>query len=191
MLFRLTNPISYSWLHIVASASIYPKTVENFQHRSVPPLAAPMIGRSKTRDDPYHHTEEEVVDKQHYITAIGAFIYSTTYIRPDLGFTTSILARHSQNSKARHWNIVKHLMQYLRGTEDLGLQYRKAENRETTSFANSNFKTDGVAEKFQTGYIFIRDGASISWKLVKQTTIYISTNHDKLLAFYEATREVV
>ena len=86
---------------------------------------------------------------------------------------------------------MKHLMRYLRGTEDLGLHYRMVEDREVTRFAYSVFNTNEVAGKSQTGYIFIRDRAPISWKLVKQTVTTTSTNHAELLALREAVREVV
>ena len=45
--------------------------------------------------------------------------------------------------------------------------------------------------KSQTWYIFIRDGAPISWKSVKQTVTAMPTNHAELLAFHEAAREAV
>ena len=93
--------------------------------------------------------------------AVGAFTYLTTHTRPYIGFATSILVRHNQNSTARHWNGVKHLMRYLRGTEDLGLHYIKVENKKTTCHVHSGFKIDEIARKSQTGYILIRDGAPI------------------------------
>ena len=155
------------------------------------PRAAPMIGRSTAKENPYHPHEEEVVDKQRYLTAIGAFTYLTTHTRPDIGFATSILARHIQSPTARHWNGVKYLMRYLRGTENLGLHYMKVQNQETTRYVDSGFKTDEVAGKSQIVYIFIRDGTPISWKSVKQTVTTTSTNHDELLAFHEVAREVV
>jgi hypothetical protein len=171
------------------------KLLKNFNMDQAHPLTSPMIGRSKNGDDPYHpreeEEEEEVVDKQRYLTAVGAFTYLTTHTRPNIGFATSILARHSQNPTARHWNEVKHLMRYLRGTEDLGLHYRKTENRETTGYTDSGFNTDEVAGTSQTGYIFIRDGAHVSWKSVKQTMTATSTNHAELLVFHEASREAV
>ena len=67
----------------------------------------------------------------------------------------------------------------------------KTKNRETTGYANSGFNTDDVAGKSQTGYIFIRDGAPVSWKSIKQTVTATSTNHAELLAFHEASRETV
>lgn len=94
------------------------------------PLVAPMIGHSKTNDDPYHPREEEVeiVNKSKYLTTVGVFIYLTTHMRHDIAFATSILARHSQNPTIKHWNGVKHLIRYLRGTSDLGLYYQKTNN---------------------------------------------------------------
>ena len=156
-------------------------------------LAAPMIGRSRSEDDPYQpcSEEEEIVDRSKYLTAVGAFTYLTTHTRPDIAFATNILARHSQKPTARHWNGVKHLLRYLRGTEDLGLYYRNDTNGEITGYADSGFKTDEVTGKSQTGYIFIKNGAPISWKSAKQTVTATSTNHAELLAFHEASREAV
>ena len=133
------------------------------------PLVAPMIGHSKTNDDPYQprEEEEEIVDKPKYLTAVGAFTYLTTHTRPDIAFATSILARHNQNPTLRHWNGVKHLLRYLRGTSDLGLYYHKTNHHEIQGFADSGFKTYLNAEKSQTNYIFMKCGAPISWKSTK------------------------
>ena len=58
-------------------------------------------------------------------------------------------------------------------------------------YADSGFKTDEVSGKSQTGYIFVKNGAPISWKSSKQTVTATSTNHAELLAFHEASREAV
>jgi hypothetical protein len=169
------------------------KVLKAFQMDQANSLAAPMIGRSKTLDDPYQlrEEEEEIIDKSKYLTAVGAFTYLTTHTRPDIAFATSILARHSQNPTIRHWNGVKHLMRYLRGTSDLGLYYQKTNNPKISGFADSGFRTDVTAGKSQTGYIFLKNGAPISWKSTKQTVTATSTNHAELLAFHEAARECV
>ena len=60
-----------------------------------------------------------------------------------------------------------------------------------TGFADSGFRIDPNAGKSQTGYIFLKCGAPIWWKSTKQTVAATSTNHAKLLAFHEATRECV
>ena len=169
------------------------KVLKHFHMDQAHALAAPMIGRSRTSEDPYQpcSEEEEIVDRQRYLTAVGAFTYLMTHTRPDIAFATNILARHSQKPTARHWNGVKHLLRYLRGTEDLGLYYRRGANGDITGYADSGFKTDEVTGKSQTGYVFIKNGAPISWKSSKQTVTATSTNHAELLAFHEACREAV
>ena len=169
------------------------KILKQFKMDQSNPLAAPMIGRSKTNDDPYQpcEEEEEIVDKPRYLTAVGALTYLTTHTRPDIAFAVSILARHSQSPTLRHWNGVKHLLRYLRGTSDLGLYYHKTNQTDIQGYADSGFRTDMNAGKSQTGYIFLKCGAPISWKSTKQTVTATSTNHAELLAFHEAAREVV
>ena len=62
-------------------------------------LAAPMIGRRKTADDPYKpykEEEEEFHDKIHYLAAVDALLYLSTFTHPDISFVVSVLARHSK-----------------------------------------------------------------------------------------------
>ena len=157
------------------------------------PLSAPMIGRSKTGDDPYTpcKEEEEEFPKERYLAAVGAVLYRSTHTRPDLSFAVSVLARHSQRPSIRHWNGVRHLFRYLRGTEDLGLLYTPGGTKRIIGYADAGFRSDEVSGKSQTGYIFIKNNAPISWKSVKQTITATSTNHFELIAFYEATCEAV
>ena len=68
-------------------------------------LAAPMIERSRTRDDSYQpcsEEEEEIVDRQNYLMGVGTFTYLTTHTRPDIAFATNILARHNQKPTVCH-----------------------------------------------------------------------------------------
>lgn len=127
-------------------------------------LAAPMIGKSRTNEDPYQPCleAEEIVDMQKYLMAVGAFTYMSTHTRPYIMFATNILARHVQKPTVRHWNGVKHLLRYLRGIEDLGLYYRRDTNSDITGYVDSGFKTDEVTGKSQTCYKFIKNGTPIS-----------------------------
>jgi hypothetical protein len=96
------------------------KMLRRFDMDKANPLSVPMIGRSKTKDDPYYpcqEEEEEFKDRTRYLADVGALLYLATFTKPDISFTVSVLARH--------WRVVKHVFKYLRGTEDLGLHYVK------------------------------------------------------------------
>ena len=132
-------------------------------------LAAPMIGRSRTFQDPYTPAseEEEEVDKPGYLAAVGALLYLETFTRPNISFAVSTLGRHSQKPTVRHWIGVKHLFRYLRGTKDLGLLYSRNGASRLVGYANAGYKSDPKTGKSQTGYIFLKNGAPVSWKSVK------------------------
>ena len=156
-------------------------------------LVAPMIGRSYTFEDPYTPAseEEEEVDKLGYLDAVGTLLYLATFTRPDISFAVNTLARHSQKPTTTHLAGIKHLLRYLRGTKDLGLLYIRNGAAKFKGFADIGYKSDPKSGKFQTGYIFIKTGALVSWKSVKLTVTTTSTNHAKLIAFHDASQELV
>ncbi len=45
--------------------------------------------------------------------------------------------------------------------------------------------------KSQTGFVSLHGGTDISWKSSKQTLVDTSTNHSKIIALFEASRECV
>jgi len=154
-------------------------------------LSAPMIGKSKTTDDPYipAKDDEEEINKTQYLAAVRAMLYLATNTRPNIAFAVSVLARHNKKPTTRHWEGVNQLMRYLWGTENLGLHFRKAAATEISGYADSGFKLDPLSGKSQTGFIFIKNGAPISWRSTKQTVTTTSTNHAELMALHEAARE--
>ena len=43
----------------------------------------------------------------------------------------------------------------------------------------------------QTGYVFLYGGTVISWRSIKHIMVTTSSNHSKIIALYEASRECV
>ena len=152
-----------------------------------------MIGKSRTLQDPYTPAseEEEEIDKPGYLAAVGTLLYLATFTRPNISFAVSTLGRHSQKPTVRHWAGIKHLFRYLHGTEDLGLLYSRDEATRFVGYADVGYKSDPKSGKSQTGYIFLKNGAPISWKSAKQSMTATSTNHAELIAFHEASRKLV
>nr|KYP58756.1 Copia protein [Cajanus cajan]KYP58765.1 Copia protein [Cajanus cajan]KYP58766.1 Copia protein [Cajanus cajan] len=52
-------------------------------------------------------------------------MYLVNYTRPDTTFIVNLLAIYSSSPTRRHWNEVKQIHRYLRGTMDMGLLYSK------------------------------------------------------------------
>ena len=170
------------------------RILKRFNMIDAHPLSTPMVGRSNKGDDPYRpcEEEEEILGEQYpYLAAVGALLYLATSTRPDISFAVSVLARHSARPTLRHWNGIKHLFRYLKGTEHLGLHYTRSANPTLVGYADAGYRSDPATSKSQTGYVFLRHGAAISWKSVKQTVTATSSNHSEVIALHEASRECI
>ena len=91
-----------------------------------------MVVRSfEPHKDPFRPKEpdEEILGPEvPYLNAIGALMYLAQCIKPDIAFAINLLARYSSEPTRRHWNGIKHIFRYLKGTIDLRLFYSKESN---------------------------------------------------------------
>ena len=62
-----------------------------------------------------------------YQSLIGSLRY-LTHTRPNLLFSMGILSRYMENPNQEHYNGVKRVLRYVKGTEDYRLLYKKGES---------------------------------------------------------------
>ena len=152
-----------------------------------------MIVRSlEVHKDSFHPKEENeklLGPEVPYLSAIGALMYLANCTRPDIAFSVNLLARYSSAPTLRHWNGVKHLLRYLRGTSDMGLFYSKISKPELLGYIDAGYLSDPHKARSQSGYVFTCGNTAISWRSVKQTMVATSSNHSELLSIHEASRE--
>ena len=145
------------------------------------PLRSSMVVRSlEVTKDPFRPKEEneELLGPEvPYLSAIGALMYLTNYTRPDI----ALLARYSSAPTKRHWNGIKRILRYLRGTSDMGLFNSKAMEPQLLGFADAGYLLDPHKARPQKGYIFTYENFSISCRSVKQTMVATSSNHSEIL----------
>ena len=89
-------------------------------------------------------------------------MYLANCTRPDIAFAVNLLARHSSAPTKRHWNGVKHLLRYLKGTIDLGLYFSYSSNETLVGYSDAGYLSDPHNARSQTSYVFLYDGIAIS-----------------------------
>jgi len=171
------------------------KVLKRFYMEKAHPLSSPMVVRSldEKRDPfrPRENDEELLGPEVPYLSAIGALTYLASHTRPDIAFAVNLLARYSSSPTRRHWNGIKHVLRYLRGTMDLGLFYANTSKSDLIGYADAGYLSDPHNGRSQTGYLFTFGGTAISWRSTKQTIAATSSNHAEILAIHEASRECV
>ena len=120
-----------SGILIHQSAYIH-KMLRRFNMDKVHPVSTPMIGRSldilKDPFRPRDENEDILSEETPYLSAIDALLYLAQCTRPDIAFAVNLLARFSSAPTQRHWNGIKNIFRYLKGTNDLGLFFHYKEN---------------------------------------------------------------
>ena len=118
-------------------------------------------------------------------------MYFAGHTRPDISFAVNLLARYSSSPTRRHWNGIKHILRYLRGTMDMGLFFSNVSKSDLIGYTDAGYLSDPHNGRSQTGYLFTCGGTAISWRSVKQTITTTSSNHAEILAIHEASQECV
>ena len=125
-----------------------------------------------------------------YMEAVGSLLFAAQITRPDVCFVVNMLSRFSQNpSKARR-NAVKRGMRYLKGTVDKSLIYI-GKSSEIIGFCDADWDSDIDSRRSTTGYVFIHQGAAISWATRRQRTIALSTTEAKFMSLVAAVQEFI
>ena len=110
------------------------------------PLTSQMVVRSlDVKNDPFRPCEkgEELFGPEVlYLSAIGALMYLATCTHLDIAFSVNLLARYSYASTRRHWNGIKHILRYLKGTFDMGLFYSKESKQQLLGYTNAKYLLD-------------------------------------------------
>ena len=126
---------------LIHQSSYTEKVLKRFYIGKSHPLNSPMVVRSlEVTKDPFQPKEEndELLGPEvPYLSAIGALMYLANYTGPDIAFSVNLLARYNSAPTKRHYNGIKHILRYLRGTSDMGLFYSKAMEPQLLGYADA------------------------------------------------------
>ena len=164
---------------ILVHQSAYTKKIlKRFYTNEAHPLTSPMVVRAlDVKNDPFRPCEkgEELLGPEvPYLSAIGALMDLATCTRPYIVFPVNLLARYSYAPTRWHWNGIKHILRYLKGTSDMGLFYSKESKQQLLGYADAGYLSNPHKARSQIEYVFCCNGAAISWKSVKQTMVAMS-----------------
>ena len=138
-----------------------------------------------------HEAGKSTVNSTTYCSLIGNLRY-LTHTRPDLLFSVGILSRHMENPTQEHYNGVKRILRYIKGTKDYGLFYKKGDLKgELIGYSDSDFAGDCNDWKSTSGHIFFFGGMAVSWSYQKQSIVALSSCEAEYIAATSATCQAV
>jgi Reverse transcriptase (RNA-dependent DNA polymerase) len=124
-----------------------------------------------------------------YREAIGSLMYAALGTRPDIAFAVHTLSRYSTKFGPAHWNTVKWVFSYLKGTKELWLTYGQTQ-AEMMGYADADGSTTEDRHAV-TGYAFIINSGAVSWSAKCQSIISLSMTESEYVAAAHATKEAL
>ncbi|GJV41329.1 hypothetical protein Tco_1419769, partial [Tanacetum coccineum] len=145
------------------------------------------------KDFPVRDCDVERMSKVPYANAVGSLMYLMVYTRPDMAYAVSIVSRYLANRGKNHWEVVKWILKYLRGTANVGLVYgtNRSNHVDVTGFVDSDDAKDPDKGRSITGYAFLVQGCVVSWKATLQHVVALSTAEAEYMALTEAVKEAI
>jgi len=119
-------------------------------------------------------------------------MYLATTTRPDITYTVGYLARFNSNPGLAHWQAVKHLLCYLKGTADYGITYAPDPNSNELFSTFSDMDHGGCKDTRHStsGYLVKIGSGVVSWSSKLQSIVTLSTSKAEYIAAISAGKEI-
>ena len=149
-------------------------------------LGVPLSGgqRPKTLE------EEKMMGQIPYASVVGSLMYDMLCTGPDICYSVGMVSQYQSNPRSKHWEVVKHILKYLRRTRDYILVYHY-EDLIPIGYTNSDFQSNLDFRKSTSSCVFTLGGGAISWRSVRKSCIADSTIETEYVATCEKAKGVV
>ena len=116
-------------------------------------------------------------------------MYASLRTQSDISFAVQTLSHFAINPGSAHWEAVKRVFHYLKGTRELWLSYGGG-GKEMEGYADAD---ESMMEdrKAISGYVFIINGSVVSWSTKKQEIISLSTTESEYVAATYVAKEAL
>uniref|UniRef100_A0A2N9GEX0 Integrase catalytic domain-containing protein n=1 Tax=Fagus sylvatica TaxID=28930 RepID=A0A2N9GEX0_FAGSY len=141
---------------------------------------------------PKNEEEIENMSKVPYASAVGCLMYAMVCTRPDLAHAVSTVSRYMANPGREHWNAVKWISRYLKGTAEHGILFsRQPGTNSVVGYVDADYAGEVDDRRSTTGYVFTLSGGPICWKSTLQSIVAMSTTEAEYMAVAEAAKEAL
>ncbi|KAH9806495.1 hypothetical protein KPL71_002780 [Citrus sinensis] len=182
--------VKTAFLHGNLEEQILMVQPEGFECKDCKPVQTPLGPQFKLSAAPTSEDESQM-NEFPYAQAVGSLMYAMVCIRSDIAHAVSVVSRYLSCPGKVHWNAVKWIMRYLKGSSTCGLLYgkTKSDKIEVMKFVDSDFAGDLDRRKSTSGYMFVLNSYLISWKSSLQTVVALSSTEAEFIATTEAVKE--
>ncbi|GJY94774.1 putative RNA-directed DNA polymerase [Tanacetum coccineum] len=168
------------------------KVLRRFNMDKAKVVSSPLTPNFKLtdKDCPSSKKNIEKMDRVPYASAVGSLMYAMVCTRPDLAHAVGVVSRFLSNPGKKHWEAVKWIFRYLRGTSKLGITFGNGKPM-LVGYTDSDLAGNKDNMKSTSGYLMTFAGGAVSWQSRLQKCVALSTTEAEYVAATEACKELL
>ncbi|KAJ0939366.1 putative RNA-directed DNA polymerase [Helianthus annuus] len=168
------------------------KVLRRFNMDKAKSVSSPLTPNFKLTDKDCPSSKEEIkdMDKVPYASAVGSLMYAMVCIRPDIAHAIGVDSRFLSNPGKKHWEAVKWILRYLRGSSKLGITFGNGKPM-LVGYTDSDMAGNKDNMKSTSGYLMTFAAGAISWQSKLQKCVALSTTEAEYIAATEACKELL
>ena len=126
-------------------------------------VCSPVTGHLKlsSKQCPTSEKNMKEMSKVSYASVVGSLMYAMICTRPDITHAVGVVSRFLTNHRKEHWEAVKWILIYLRGTSKLCLCFGSGELM-LDRYTDSDMASDVDSRKSISGFLMTFAGGAVS-----------------------------
>ncbi|CAL1397307.1 unnamed protein product [Linum trigynum] len=168
------------------------KVLQRFNMDNAKAVSCPLANHFTltSKQSPSIEKEKAEMDKIPYASAVGSLMYAMVCTRPDIAHAVGVVSRFLSKPGKEHWEAVKWILRYLRGSSKMSLCFGDGEPV-LVGYTNANMAGDVDSRRSTSGYLITLSGGAISWQSRLQKCVALSTTEAEYIAATEACKEMI
>ena len=141
------------------------RVLERFNMKHAKPVSTPLGSHFKLRKRTCSSSkkEKEDITSTIYSLAVGSLMYAMVCTQPDIAHAVGVVSRFMVNPGKDHWEAVKWIFRYLRGSSKLFLTFGDFK-LVLEGYVDANWAGDLNGRKSTSRYLFTFAGGAVSWQ---------------------------
>ena len=168
------------------------RVLERFNMKHPKPVSTPLGSHFKLRKRTCSSSkkEKEDITSTIYSLAVRSLMYAMVCTQPDIAHAVGVVSRFMVNPGKDHWEAVKWVFRYLRGSSKLFLTFGDFKPV-LEGYVDANWAGDLNGRKSTSRYLFTFAGRAVSWQSRLQKYVALSTTKTEYIAANEVGKKML